>query len=702
MIDINELYEEIEAVQKEILDDTNPNIVDVKQLNAIENWHSPSQKLVTYEQSGHLYISSSDAGYDYLTFLENNNVFTREPEHGIPVLPKETLELHFEAEMMGNVSAKLALIEYNHSEKCNVTFYDPNKEVKIILSEETTQVRLALKVTHAGVTIVKRIQLERVVASEVSKRTASHGVMSHAPAIKRLKDLQVACIFDEFTRTCYEKEVQLLPITPTDWRDVLTENRPHFLFVESAWKGNYGAWEFKIATYNNQSKAELFELLDWCKEQGIPTVFWNKEDPIHFDKFIDTAERFDYIYTTDADMIPKYQERAGHTNVFAQSFAVQPSMHNPIALAEPRVDKMCFAGSYYGNRHEERRKDMEDVLDVALDYGLAIYDRNHGKPLKDKAMFEFPERYQPAVLGSLPYSEMELAYKGYKYMININSIKYSPTMFSRRVFEGLASGTPVLSSYSKGIRRLFGDVVMISEDTDKLHQQMQAITKDDQIYDQKSLAGIRAVYREHTYQHRLASMLGDLQLAVPKFTKNVTVMAVARSKRAFLNILKQYQAQTYQGKKLVVFVTMFDEAIQLMNQYNTADISVFVHSYMSHYDKITEVIDTDYFAYFSDSHFYGKYYLEDLVHAGLYSEADFIGKSKARYEFVTDLHFQSSLVAANWHFGKKLPKLLQEMEENASLAPYLKQGARLFSADTYNFIENSQKIKLEDRQQIEI
>ncbi|EUJ23613.1 hypothetical protein PGRAN_08143 [Listeria grandensis FSL F6-0971] len=702
MIDINELYEEIEAVQKEILDDTNPNIVDVKQLNAIENWHSPSQKLVTYEQSGHLYISSSDAGFDYLTFLENNNVFTREPEHGIPVLPKETLELHFEAEMMGNVSAKLALIEYNHSEKCNVTFYDPNKEVKIILSEETTQVRLALKVTHAGVTIVKRIQLERVVASEVSKRTASHGVMSHAPAIKRLKDLQVACIFDEFTRTCYEKEVQLLPITPTDWRDVLTENRPHFLFVESAWKGNYGAWEFKIATYNNQSKAELFELLDWCKEQGIPTVFWNKEDPIHFDKFIDTAERFDYIYTTDADMIPKYQERAGHTNVFAQSFAVQPSMHNPIALAEPRVDKMCFAGSYYGNRHEERRKDMEDVLDVALDYGLAIYDRNHGKPLKDKAMFEFPERYQSAVLGSLPYSEMELAYKGYKYMININSIKYSPTMFSRRVFEGLASGTPVLSSYSKGIRRLFGDVVMISEDTDKLHQQMQAITKDDQIYDQKSLAGIRAVYREHTYQHRLASMLGDLQLAVPKFTKNVTVMAVARSKRAFLNILKQYQAQTYQGKKLVVFVTMFDEAIQLMNQYNTADISVFVHSYMSHYDKITEVIDTDYFAYFSDSHFYGKYYLEDLVHAGLYSEADFIGKSKARYEFVTDLHFQSSLVAANWHFGKKLPKLLQEMEENASLAPYLKQGARLFSADTYNFIENSQKIKLEDRQQIEI
>lgn len=702
MIDINELYEEIEAVQKQILDDTNPNIVDVKQLNAIGNWHNPSKKLVTYEQNGHLYISSSDSSFDYLTFLENNNVFTREPEHGIPVMPKETLELHFEAEMMGNVSVKMALIEYNHSEKCNVSFFNPNKKVKIHLSEETTQVRLALKITHSGVTIVKRMQLERVVASEVNRQTMTLTAPSHAPAIKSLKDLQVACIFDEFTRTCYEKEVQLLPITPTDWREVLTENRPHFLFVESAWKGNYGAWEFKIATYNNQSKEELFDLLDWCKEQGIPTVFWNKEDPIHFEKFIATAERFDYIYTTDADMIPKYQERAGHTNVFAQSFAVQPSMHNPIALAEPRIDKMCFAGSYYGNRHEERRKDMEDVLDVALDYGLAIYDRNHGKPLKDKAMFEFPERYQQAVLGSLPYSEMELAYKGYKYMININSIKYSPTMFSRRVFEGLASGTPVLSSYSKGIRRLFGDVVMISEDTDKLHQQMQAITKDEQIYNQKSLAGIRAVYREHTYQHRLASMLGDLNIAVPTFTKNVTIVAVARSKQAFKKILKQYEAQSYQGKKLVVFVTMFDEAIELMNQYNTGDISVFVHSYMAHYNKIAEIIDTDYFAYFSDLHFYGRYYLEDMMHAALYSEADFIGKSEARYEFVTDLHFQSSLIATDWHFGKKLPVLLSEMEQDASMAPYLKQGARLFSADTYNFMKDGNEIKPEERQQIEI
>ncbi|MBC1435394.1 glycosyltransferase [Listeria rocourtiae] len=697
MIDINELYEEIEAVQKQILDDTNPNIVDVNQLNAIGNWHNPSENLVTYEQNEHLYISSSESSFDYLTFLENNKVFTREPEHGIPVLPEEMLELHFEVESMGNISVKMALIEYNHSEKCNVSFFNPNKKIKIRLSEETTQVRLALKITHSGVAIVKGMQLVRVNSQVVIPEA-----LSNAPVVKHLKDLQVACIFDEFTRTCYEKEVHLLPITPTDWREVLTENRPHFLFVESAWKGNYGAWEFKIATYNNQSKEELFELLDWCKEQAIPTVFWNKEDPIHFEKFIATAERFDYIYTTDADMIPKYQERAGHTNVFAQSFAVQPSMHNPIALAEPRIDKMCFAGSYYGNRHEERRKDMEDVLDVAQEYGLAIYDRNHGKELKDKAMFEFPERYQEAVLGSLPYSEMELAYKGYKYMININSIKYSPTMFSRRVFEGLASGTPVLSSYSKGIRRLFGDIVMISEDTDKLHQQVQAITKDNQVYNQKSLAGIRAVYREHTYQHRLASMLGDMEMPVPTFAKSVTVLAVARSKQAFLKVMKKYKAQSYQDKKLIVFVAMFDEAIDLMNQYNTGDISVFVHDYMSHYDKIIEVIDTDYLAYFSENHFYGRYYLEDLIHAGLYSGADMVGKGEGRYEFVTNLHFHSSLILAKWNFGKRLAILLEEMEQDESLAPYLKQGARLFSADSYNFIKDDSEIKSEDRQRIEI
>ncbi|NGY76377.1 hypothetical protein F6Y02_08630 [Bacillus megaterium] len=104
------------------------------------------------------------------------------------------------------------------------------------------------------------------------------------------------------------KEVNLLTFTTENWKEILIENTPDLLFVESAWRGNFGAWEYKIAKYNNQDKTPLFDLLRWCKENNIPTVFWNKEDPIHFEKFIDTAKLFDCIFTTDADMIPNYQK----------------------------------------------------------------------------------------------------------------------------------------------------------------------------------------------------------------------------------------------------------------------------------------------------------------------------------------------------------------------------------------------------------
>ena len=61
-----------------------------------------------------------------------------------------------------------------------------------------------------------------------------------------------------------------------------------------------------------------------------------------------------------------------------------------------------------------------------------IYDRNFGK---NDPNYQFPKAYQPFIVGSLPFSEIDKAYKGYHYAINLNSIKQSQTMFARRVFE---------------------------------------------------------------------------------------------------------------------------------------------------------------------------------------------------------------------------------------------------------------------------
>lgn len=128
----------------------------------------------------------------------------------------------------------------------------------------------------------------------------------------------------------------------------------------------------KVGYYGEENMSSLYSLVEWCKQNNFPTVFWNKEDPVHFDRFIETAKRFDYIYTTDENMIPKYKEKAGHENVFALPFAAQPVIHNPIKIAEDRINKACFAGSYY-KLHKERCIDMDRLLDSASKFGLEIF-----------------------------------------------------------------------------------------------------------------------------------------------------------------------------------------------------------------------------------------------------------------------------------------------------------------------------------------
>lgn len=112
--------------------------------------------------------------------------------------------------------------------------------------------------------------------------------------VQDLRDLRVACVADPFTIQAYTPECHLCPLGAADWKERIETFRPHLLFVESAWNGPDDSWKWKVSIVS----PELIELVHWCKQHGIPTVFWNKEDPKHFETFIRTAEFFDVIFTT--------------------------------------------------------------------------------------------------------------------------------------------------------------------------------------------------------------------------------------------------------------------------------------------------------------------------------------------------------------------------------------------------------------------
>ena len=326
--------------------------------------------------------------------------------------------------------------------------------------------------------------------------------------------VRVGAILDTFSSACFAPECQLITFRPENWQETLENADIDFLLVESAWQGNGGAWEYRIASFNSPAGYELDEVLHWCNERNIPTVFWNKEDPPNYDRFIQTAVKFDYIFTTDAHCIDSYKKQCGHDRVMALPFAAQSAIHNPVCH-EGRINKICFAGTYYADCFAERRRTMENLLRGSVSWGLDIFDRMYGHTGADKERYIFPEEFQSYIRGKLDYEDMLSAYRRYRVFLNVNSVSDSPTMFARRVFELMACGTPVVSTPSVGIEQMFGDLVPCVHTVEETRKTLAPLMEDELYWRRISARGVREVMRSHTYNHRFTEICATVGLEIP-------------------------------------------------------------------------------------------------------------------------------------------------------------------------------------------
>lgn len=111
------------------------------------------------------------------------------------------------------------------------------------------------------------------------------------------------------------------------------------------------------------------------------------------------------------------------------------------------------------------------MFDMVLEQGLElrIYDRVSGRNWPDR---HYPERYRPYVLPAVPYERTGEIMNEADYVININSVKDSRTMFARRVFEAMACGRIVISNESDGLQALFpGHIWFLNRPFDRAQEE---------------------------------------------------------------------------------------------------------------------------------------------------------------------------------------------------------------------------------------
>lgn len=317
----------------------------------------------------------------------------------------------------------------------------------------------------------------------------------------------IALVADEFTTYSLTPDADVIRLTPNNWRWKLRWHKPDYLLVESAWRGHGDSWRGKIASYpHTQDKEELKQLVDFCRQRGIPTIFWNKEDPFHFQRFADAAALFDLVYTTDSRCIERYQrlphQRFRHVGLLM--FAAQPAHYH--AMSTPATSPLAFMGGYYGNELADRSRQQDDILSALSDKSLVIYDRfwTRGK------QSSYPEHIRPFCRPAISNREIPSLCHQYEVQLNFNTIQDSPTMLSRRIIELACAGCVVISTPSLAMERIFGDSIAVAKDGASARALYEELHNNKKQQSDIRNAVRRVVLEEHTWRHRLEQLKRDL------------------------------------------------------------------------------------------------------------------------------------------------------------------------------------------------
>ena len=506
------------------------------------------------------------------------------------------------------------------------------------------------------------------------------------------KYTRIAAIMDEFSFSAFSSVAEVVQLVPNAYEQQIIDFRPEFVFIESAWHGHKNLWHGKLFnTLNLKPHKNIINLLIFCKTNAIPTIFWNKEDPVYFTKFLPVAKLVDWVFTTDATSIPQYQMQLKHNRVFLLPFAANPNIHNPIELY-PRKDAISFAGGYYF-LHKQRKKDFASIiLQVKKFRDVVIYDRFH--TLKNNFLTKFPGKYHSMIVGELSYENISQSYKGYCYALNVNTVTKSKTMFSRRVFELIASNTVVISNYSIGINNFFGELIIQDNNTQLFTNKLNNLFSSSELYRRKiKLLALRKVMQEHTYTHRLEYILSKI-FNINSEIKNkcILIIAVAHNKAHLDNLIYQFKKQIYRHKLLYI--------LSDFSTLQTTEKIVIFNSKEKLIKAIFATPEINLIGFFSNDDYYSVNYLTDLIIAHTYAiKAVGFGKASYyiyeqsnckiyndnhQYRYVTQLLLRNSIIRIDYVNETNLNFWLNDIN-NSKICQQ-----NLFSVDEFNYCFNGQ------------
>jgi len=336
---------------------------------------------------------------------------------------------------------------------------------------------------------------------------------------------KIGIVCDTILFDTIRSAAEFIYVSPTDdWREK-TAHIDCFLAV-STWRGLKDDDWRGVNKESSRLRRLLYDIIEDCRRRGIPTIYYSKEDPPNYDMFLGIAHRCDVIFTSAAEMVPRYISACGHNRVQVLGFVIDPAAQNPMGcLRSPKKPGVLFSGSWtrrYPGRCQHLKQLFNGVLKAGQ--GLCIIDR-----------------------------------KSHDWSVNINTVTDSLTMFAGRCYELLACGCPLISNYSYGMSRLF-PAIAIAHTTRGARDILKSADACE--LQHRRAAGIRAVMSGATCYDFIGAVLKSVGIDCRQPERRVAVVADRVDER----VRRLFDAQTYKQRSLYD-ASRFDEKDFNENHY---------------------------------------------------------------------------------------------------------------------------------------
>ncbi|MGJ3404929.1 glycosyltransferase [Glutamicibacter sp. Je.9.36] len=498
------------------------------------------------------------------------------------------------------LSKRLKLIDARIAELSTAQGYPPNYDIKAFIESRYYEEGLIGShpfTGHARSEEEYSQRLEYFIDQKQSIIDQYKPIINqHSAVSQRWNDafnIKIGIIADEFLYKSFSSTANFIPLTPENYKDY--EDVLDLVLITSTWRGLSGEWVGASQPKSRKRHIIENELIPFYNSSGVPVAFYSKEDPPNYSVFIGTASLCDHIFTTAIEMVERYENDCPKAlTVDVLPFSIDFKHHNPIGSRKHRIDDIVFAGSWHNHKYDARREAAVKIFDgvIASERELRIIDRNSGL---NNPNYRFPEQYLPYIEAAIPHDELLKLHRSSDIVINLNSVVDSNTMYANRVVELQAMGCTVLSNYNAGVNNLFPNVYMPETPSDVMG--ILSSLGPTELYENQ-MFGLRNAYTNHVNFDRIRNLLSICGL-VPEESnsRSVGILGEETAARRFMN------SQLLGG---------FDRATKfsLVNSMNQAR--------GENLDLVCAI---------SKDYEYSETYLQDLINATKFVDADIVFKS---------------------------------------------------------------------------